>query len=45
MAIEIGARAPDFTLSDGKGNTVSLGEFAGNKVVILAFYPLAFTGG
>lgn len=36
-AIEIGANAPDFSLSDINGKTVSLSEFGG-KVVILDFF-------
>ena len=40
--IEAGARAPDFTLSDQHANDVSLGDFAGSKLVI-AFYPGDFS--
>ena len=40
--IEAGAKAPDFTLPDQDGNDVSLGDFAGSKLV-LAFYPLDFS--
>ena len=40
--IEAGARAPDFTLSDQHDNEVSLGDFAGSKLVI-AFYPGDFS--
>jgi peroxiredoxin len=40
--IEAGARAPDFTLSDQHDNEVSLGDFAGSKLV-LAFYPGDFS--
>jgi len=40
--IEPGAAAPDFTLPDQDGNKVSLGDFAGRKLV-LAFYPLDFS--
>ncbi|MFA5085323.1 MAG: TlpA disulfide reductase family protein [Candidatus Omnitrophota bacterium] len=36
-AVEIGANAPDFSLSDTNGKTVSLSEFKG-KVVILDFF-------
>ncbi len=31
--LEIGTKAPDFTLPDKDGNTVSLTDFAGKKVV------------
>jgi peroxiredoxin len=40
--IEPGAPAPEFTLPDQDGNEVSLGDFAGHKLV-LAFYPLDFS--
>ncbi|MBE6692052.1 MAG: thioredoxin-dependent thiol peroxidase [Ruminococcaceae bacterium] len=36
--IEIGTKAPDFTLNDKNGNKVSLSDFLGKKVV-LYFYP------
>jgi len=42
--IEIGVKAPDFTLSDKDGNAVSLSDFAGKKVV-LYFYPKDNTPG
>ena len=42
--LEIGIRAPDFTLSDKDGNTVSLSDFVGKKVV-LYFYPKDNTPG
>jgi peroxiredoxin len=37
--IDAGAKAPDFSLPDQDENEVSLGDFAGRKLVI-AFYPL-----
>lgn len=43
MAVEIGAKAPDFTLHDGDKKHRSLNEFLGKKTV-LAFFPGAFTG-
>lgn len=42
--LEIGEKAPDFTLSDADGNQVSLADFAG-KSVIVYFYPRAATPG
>jgi len=36
-AVEIGSKAPDFTLTDIEGNNVSLAEFSG-KVVIVDFF-------
>ena len=44
MAIEEGKKAPAFTLTDGAGKKVSLGDFAG-KHVILYFYPKDDTPG
>ena len=40
--IEVGAKAPDFTLPDHAGQEVSLSDFAGRRV-LLAFYPLDFS--
>jgi peroxiredoxin len=40
--IEAGAKAPDFSLPDHQGNTVSLNDFADRKLV-LVFYPLDFS--
>ena len=42
--VTIGQKAPDFTLCDKDGNTVSLSDFAGKKVV-LYFYPKDNTPG
>ena len=42
--LEIGMKAPEFALSDKDGNTVSLSDFAGKKVV-LYFYPKDNTPG
>ena len=39
----VGAAAPDFTLPGTAGQTVALSGFRG-KNVLLAFFPLAFTG-
>ena len=41
---EIGMKAPEFTLNDKDGNTVSLSDFLGKKVV-LYFYPRDNTPG
>jgi peroxiredoxin len=40
--IEVGAKAPDFSLPDQDGNEVSLSDFSGRKLVI-AFYPGDFS--
>lgn len=42
--LEIGMNAPEFTLIDKNGNSVSLSDFAGKKVV-LYFYPKDNTPG
>lgn len=42
--IEIGMQAPDFTLTDKEGKTVSLSDFRGKRVV-LYFYPKDNTPG
>lgn len=42
--LEIGTKAPDFTLTDKEGNPVSLHDFLGKKVV-LYFYPRDNTPG
>ena len=41
--ISIGDAAPDFTLADTEGTTVSLSDFRGTPVS-LVFIPFAFTG-
>jgi peroxiredoxin len=43
MAVEVGQRAPDFTLYDADRKQRKLSEFQG-KNVVLAFFPGAFTG-
>jgi peroxiredoxin Q/BCP len=42
--LEAGETAPDFTLTDQDGASVSLGDFAGKKVIVY-FYPAASTPG
>lgn len=42
--LEIGIKAPDFTLNDKDGNAVSLSDFSGKKIV-LYFYPKDNTPG
>ena len=43
--LKIGDMAPDFTLPSTTGQQVKLSDFRGKKVVVLAFFPAAFTGG
>ena len=42
--LEIGSIAPDFTLQDQHGNTISLHDFAGKRIVVY-FYPKDNTPG
>jgi peroxiredoxin Q/BCP len=42
--LDVGTRAPDFTLTDQDGASVSLSDFVGSKVIIY-FYPAAGTPG
>jgi peroxiredoxin Q/BCP len=44
MSIEIGKKAPEFTLLDDEGHSISLKDFRGKKV-ILYFYPKDDTPG
>ena len=44
MAVEVGDKAPDFELKDQHGTPVKMSGFAGQKNVVLVFYPLAFSG-
>jgi peroxiredoxin len=44
MAIEVGQSAPEFSLKDHNGDTVSLSDFRGKQAVALVFYPFTFTG-
>ncbi|MCX6281775.1 MAG: peroxiredoxin [Bacteroidetes bacterium] len=37
--IQEGSKAPDFTLPSQDGSMVSLSQFAGNKWIVLFFYP------
>jgi peroxiredoxin Q/BCP len=40
-----GDEAPDFTLPDSSNKPVKLSDFRGKKIVVLAFFPAAFTAG
>jgi peroxiredoxin len=42
MALELGKAAPDFSLPDTNGGTVSLKQFRGKKIVLLEFFGAAF---
>ncbi|AUT00528.1 peroxiredoxin [Nostoc sp. CENA543] len=45
MSIKVGDAAPDFTLPNQNGSTVSLSDFRGKKSVVLYFYPKDETPG
>jgi len=44
MTLIIGDDAPNFSLVNQHGETVTLSDFAGKKPVVLVFYPLSFSG-
>lgn len=44
MVLEVGAVAPDFTLSDQHGEELTLSELVAEGPVALVFFPLAFSG-
>ena len=41
--LEVGDTAPDFRLPDSTGGYVQMSDYQGEKNVVLAFYPLAWT--
>jgi AhpC/TSA family len=41
-ALEVGEKAPDFTLPSTTGETVSLSQFRGKNLVLLEFYGVDF---
>ncbi len=45
MGINVGDRAPDFTLKSKRGDLedIALSSFRGNRNVVLLFFPLAYT--
>jgi len=44
QGLQVGDRAPDFTLPGTDGKTYSLSQLSG-KTVVLAWFPKAFTAG
>jgi peroxiredoxin Q/BCP len=44
-AAEVGAMAPDVTLAGSDGQSYQLASFRGKQAVVIAWYPVAFTGG
>ncbi len=45
MAAEVGEQAPGFTLPSTHDSDISLGQYQGQKHVILSFHVFDFTGG
>lgn len=43
--LQVGDAAPAFTLAGSDGKSYSLSDYAGKQVVVLAWFPKAFTGG
>ena len=43
--LKAGDKAPDFELPATNGETITLAQYSGQKTVVLAFFPKAFTGG
>ena len=44
MSLLIGDAAPDFSLVNQHGESVTLSQFKGKKAVVVVFYPFSFTG-
>ncbi len=44
VPLSVGETAPDFRLQDQHGRDVALSDWAGQKAVLLVFYPFAFSG-
>ncbi|MFQ5702447.1 MAG: redoxin domain-containing protein [Gemmatimonadales bacterium] len=42
--LQVGDQAPNFTLPSTAGGEIELASFRGQSSVLLAFFPLAFTG-
>ncbi len=45
FALEVGDMAPDFMLDSTDGSQYSVSQFEGDKTVVLAWFPKAFTSG
>jgi len=43
--LQPGDAAPDFSLPGSDGRTHALSDYAGKMVVVVAWFPKAFTGG
>ena len=45
MSVQLGDKAPDFTLPSVSEGDISLSQYLGNKNVILSFHVFDFTSG
>ena len=45
FGLEVGDVAPNFTLQATDGKTYTLGDFKGQKAVVIAWFPKAYTRG
>jgi hypothetical protein len=45
VALEAGVPAPDFNLPGSDGRNHTLAEHRGERAVVIAWFPKAFTGG
>jgi thioredoxin-dependent peroxiredoxin len=45
IELEVGDEAPDFTLPGSDGRSYHLRDYRGKRVVVVAWFPKAFTGG
>tara|TARA_Y100000588_G_C14155418_1_gene882386 strand:- start:1207 stop:1419 length:213 start_codon:yes stop_codon:yes gene_type:complete len=43
--LDVGVQAPNFKLAGTDGKTYELKDFRGKQVVVIAWFPKAFTGG
>lgn len=44
MPLEVGSKAPDFTIKNQNGELVTLSDLYADRNVIIVFYPFAFSG-
>lgn len=44
-SLKVGDPAPDFELKGTDGKTYQLSKFKGKSAVVIAWYPMALTGG